>query len=404
MSIETPSGSEIEITWIDRSADLVPLWDEWQALAKCRQADIYLMPEWFDIWWEYFGNGRQLACLVARQGGQLLGIVPFCIDKIRMGPLVTRVARLASTDPNCIVFHLPVEADVEAEVLTSGFDYLFRHLGCDLISFTPVSDLSDLIPLVRSSCLGKTSLSITDKIIGSHVVFDLPESFDQYLNGLSKKRRGQFRRDQKKLRQIYGMKADRIFPNADEFSSFALFHTRQWQALGGNGHFHDWPGSTGFYCGLAERMAGQEHVQLHKLIGRTEPLATQFVLVSGQTCFWRLPARSLDADVEGLSIGKVGLVVMIEQLISDGISRIEAGRGEYDYKMAYGGVDVPVHRLIVSSSTWSAGMRLRLLLAWADLLDLLYYRIWFLKLAPRLRRLTGAKPRPLWQAWIRTRL
>ncbi len=394
----------MEIAWVGRGEDLVPLQDDWQALAKRRQADIYLMPDWFDLWWEHFGDGRQLACLVARRGGALVGLVPFCIDRIRIGPLALRVARLAGTDPHCIVFHLPIEADVEAEVLAAGLDHLLGHLGCDLVSFTPVSGLSDLIPLVRHACSGRPTLSVADRSLGSHVVFDLPESFDQYLSGLSKKRRGQFRRDLKGLRDIYGMESSRVFPHADEFTDFTLFHTRQWQASGRNGHFHDWPGSAGFYCALAERMAGGGHVQLHKLTGRTGPLATQFVLASGQTCFWRLPARTLDAEAERLSIGKVGLVLMIEQLISDGIRRIEAGRGEYDYKLAYGGTDIPVHRFVVSRATWAVGMRLRLLLAWADLLDLLYYRVWFLKLAPRLRRLTGGRPQPLWRAWIRTRL
>lgn len=395
----------MKITWIRRHADLVRLRDEWQALAKRSRADIYLMPEWMDHWWEHFGDGRQLACLVVRRGGELVGLVPFCIDRIRIGPLTLHVARLAGTDPHCIVFHLPIQADIEAaEVLAAGFDHLFWHLGCDLVSFTPASELSDLIPLVRRACSASTSLSVIDQSHGSHVVFDLPESFDEYLGKLSKKRRGQFRRDLKGLRDIYGMESLRVFPDTDEFTDFSLFHTRQWQVSGRNGHFHDWPGSERFYCALSEQMAEAEHVQLHKLTGRTGPLATQFTLVSGQTCFWRLPARTLDAEAERLSIGKVGLVLMIEQLISDGVRRIEAGRGEYDYKLAYGGTDIPVHRLVVSRATWSAGIRLRLLLIWAALLDLIYYRIWFLKLAPRLRRLTGARPRPLWRAWIRTRL
>lgn len=404
MSDTARARSETEITWIGQREDLAPLQGEWQALADRRQADIYLMPEWFDLWWEHFGEGRQLACLVARRNGALVGLVPFCIDKIRIGPLALRIARLAGTDPHCIVFHLPVEADMEAEVMAVCLDHLFGHLHCDMISFTPVSDLSDLIRLVRSACSGRTALMVVDQSLGSHVVFDLPESFDQYLSGLSKKRRGQFRRDLKGLRGIYGMETSMVFPHAEEFNEFMLLHTRQWQALGRNGHFNDWPGSAIFYSSLAEQTAETGHVQLHKLTGRTGPLTMQFALVSGKTCFWRLPARTLDAEAERLSIGKVGLVLMIEQLISDGIRRIEAGRGEYDYKLVYGGTDIPVHRLVVSRATWLARTRLRLLLAWADLLDLLYYRIWFLKLAPRLRRLTGAKPRPLWRVWIRTRL
>ena len=45
---------------------------------------------------------------------------------------------------------------------------------------------------------------------------------------------------------------------------------------------------------------------------------------------------------------------------------------------------------------------MRLLLWWSDQLHLLYYRIWFLKLAPRVARFRG--PRPLWRSWIRSQV
>ena len=95
---------------------------------------------------------------------------------------------------------------------------------------------------------------------------------------------------------------------------------------------------------------------------------------------------------------------MFERMIQAGITRIEAGRGDYGYKIDYGGKTVPVHRLIVHRATAASTWQLSALLAWADLLNLVYYRVWFLKLAPRLRQKTNATPQPLWRSWIRTRL
>jgi hypothetical protein len=40
---------------------------------------------------------------------------------------------------------------------------------------------------------------------------------------------------------------------------------------------------------------------------------------------------------------------------------------------------------------------------WSGLVDLVYYRLWFLKLAPTLRRI-GLARAPLWQYWVKTRL
>jgi hypothetical protein len=93
---------------------------------------------------------------------------------------------------------------------------------------------------------------------------------------------------------------------------------------------------------------------------------------------------------------------MVQELIGAGVTAIEAGRGGYDYKLSYGGRNVPVQRLLFypAKQVWRA----RLLLAWSDLLHLLYYRIWFLRLAPRMRRWFGLRPRPLWWLWIKSRV
>ena len=191
-------------------------------------------------------------------------------------------------------------------------------------------------------------------------------------------------------------------PDRADFADFAEFHARQWLAVGKGGHFSDWAGSLAFYCDLADRRGSDGPVRFFHLDGRDAPLATQFALISGRTAHWRLPARTLDPEADKFSIGKVGLIDMIEGLIGLGVQRIEAGRGEYGYKLSYGGQSVPVSRLLLGPS---AGARsLALLLAWSDLIHLLHYRIWFLKLVPRMRQLTGGQPGPLWSYWRKTRL
>ena len=60
------------------------------------------------------------------------------------------------------------------------------------------------------------------------------------------------------------------------------------------------------------------------------------------------------------------------------------------------------HTLPVTADQ-SRAARFQLGLTQADLIHLLYYRVWFLKLAPRLRQKLGLKPRPLWRLWIRSR-
>lgn len=396
---------DLAISWIEDPRELEMLQGEWPTLARLSQPEIYFSPDWLIPWWKHFGQGRRLTCMVARQDGVLVGFLPFCTETIWLGPLPVRIARLAGTDPHCMVFALPLAPGFEAGLLGAALDHLLRDLRCAAVSFTPASDRAHYLQTIQKLGSHPSDILVIDRPNGSHVIFDLPGSFDEFLSTrLSKKRRSQFRRDVAGLEEKFGMQDLRTVPDRAAFGDFVHFHNRQWMAVGKGGHFADWPGSTAFYRDVTASSSEGRGVNFFLLKGTDGPLATQFALISEQTCHWRLPARALDPELERLSIGKVGLLMMIKQLIEGGIRQIEAGRGEYDYKLAYGGESVPVHRLVVSRSARAARIRLRLLLVWADLLNLLYYRIWFLKLAPRLRRLTGGKPRPLWRAWIRTRL
>ena len=390
--------------WIEQPEALWALCAEWQALAIRTDAEVYLRPAWLSTWWDHFGTGRTLACLTIREEGRLVGLLPFCIERIWAGLVPVRIARLAGTDPHCIVGRLPLEVDVAAMALHEALWHLVNSKGCHAVSFTPVSDQAAHLPVLRGIGRNESGLALHEEGDGSHVIFDLPGDFSTWLAQLSKKRRSQFQRDLRALQLRYGMQGTEIIPDGAAIGRFVEFHNQQWQAVGRGGHFSDWPGSEDFYRDLADRPAVESPMRLYVLTGTMGPLATQFSLIGGSTAQWRLPARCLDPEAERLSIGKVGLLRMIEAMIGQGITRIEAGRGDYDYKLSYGGQSIAVWRFLVFRNTWRDKLRLRWLLVWGDLLHLLYYRIWFLKLVPKLRKHLRLAPCPLWRSWIRTRL
>ena len=398
------SLSGLDLSWVDTIAALEPLYPEWHALADRVGADVYMFPDWFGPWWTHFGAARTPRVLVVRRDGVLVGLLPFCIETIWAGPWPMRIARLAGIDPHCMVFTLPVEPAETDLVLKMGLCDLLGRFGCAAVSFTPVSGQADHLAALQS--LAQTSeLRVTNLPDGSHVMFPLPDSFEMFLaTRLSKKRRSQFRRDFAGLEARFGMTSARSVPDAAAFAQFVAFHNQQWQAVGYGGHFADWPNSAAFYGAVCACSDPDYGIGLFEQVGQDGLLATQFALISGTTAHWRLPARSLDPEADHLSVGKVGLVLMIKTLIEAGYRRIEAGRGEYDYKLVYGGENVPVHRVMISRAGTMAGLRLRALLAWVDLMDIGYYKIWFKRIHPRLRKITGGASRPLWRAWIRSRL
>lgn len=383
--------------------------EEWTNLIDRVGADIYAAPVWVLTWWAHFGKGRTMRTLLARNAnGDLVALIPFMIHTIWLGPIRVRIAKLAATDPNTVIFHLAAEEQAVKPSLTEALSDLLGQGRADLISFTPASERGQILEAARDVVAhydpSNPPLALQDNATGTHTVFELPDSFDDYIGNLSKKRRNQYRRDLKRLQSDHGLTTQVTHPCATHFQDFVRFHNQQWQEAGKGGHFTDWARSEAFYSDLAEATLQSQKTCFIEQNGHNSILAIQFCLVSGQVCHWRLPARSTNPGLERLSLGKVGLIQMIEKLIESGVTRIEAGIGDYGYKLVYGGEAVPTYRLIISRHSIWARMRLRLCLGWARLLHLAYYRLWFSRLAPRLRSILPFRHKPLWATWVRTRI
>lgn len=389
------------LRWVEGWQALEPLFPAWQDLVQRTGAEIFLSPQWLRAWWPEHGRGRRLLALVAEEEGRLIALLPFMLDRFWLGPIPLRIARLAATDPNAMVLALPVEPGHQATLLARACHDLTTRFGASFVSFTPVSDRAAFLP----DLLALPGLTGLRQPQGTHSFFDLPHSYAAYSETMiSNKRRGQIRREISGLTATFAMENSHFRPSPAQVDDFVAFHNIQWQAAGKGGHFSDWPRSHQVYRALAPLSQEGQGLHLFTQTGSEGPLASQLCLISGQTCHWRLPARTLDARADKLSIGKIGLVLMIQDLIAMGVTRIEGGRGVYDYKTQHGGQDVPVSRLILARPIALARLVLQAAVAWANLVDLAYYRIWFKKIAPRLRQRLGLPARPLWRLWIGSRI
>jgi CelD/BcsL family acetyltransferase involved in cellulose biosynthesis len=181
---------------------------------------------------------------------------------------------------------------------------------------------------------------------------------------------------------------------------FVALHTAQWRAEGKLGHFGDWPGSEAFTRDLVSRMAVTGRARFYEIAGDGRVLAIEQCFALGDRCYWRLPARDPDPELRKMGLGRTSAAELFRVIVEDGQTTVEAGPGHYEYKVRLGGAEHPLRRLVISGRSASSRRRAAVLLGWADLLHLVYYRGWFLKLAPRL----GYRRRPLSRSWIRTRL
>jgi CelD/BcsL family acetyltransferase involved in cellulose biosynthesis len=378
--------------------------EEWDQFVLDVAGDIYVTYDWCRIWWRHYGQRRQLRLFVFRAGNGVVGIAPMFIEHVWLGPVGLKMAKRVGADFALTVFTLPVAADYAEKAYHELIMTLIEDENCDAVWFGIMPGNDATADRLRHLCrLHREQLMVLrDASEGPHTVFKLPESFDLYVAGLNKRQRQNYRRDINLLNKSFNVGKDVVREPSDlldAFESFKLLHDRQWKAEGKLGHFGDWPNSVAFNNDLVLALSPHDRCRILRLLLDGRLVALQYVFLFGDSCYWRLPARIVDDGLARFGLGRIGLMQLIEGVIDEGFRRIEAGRGHYEYKLQLGGEELEARSIIIGTRRLGAALRTWLFFKLSDILHLVYYRIWFLRLAPRLRI-----SRPLWRIWIRCHL
>jgi CelD/BcsL family acetyltransferase involved in cellulose biosynthesis len=375
---------------------------EWDDLIARLDGSLYMSFGWCRVWWDHYGDGRHLRLMAVRDGSELVGVLPFFIESLGVVLGRARVAKLVGSDSTLAIVDPPVEAGAATEALERAMARLLQDDRCDLVHLGPCSGETRL-EAVRGSVanLAGEARIVRDREAGSHTVFEMPDGFDAYLKGLSRNQRSNYRRNLNKLNGAFKFAVDVVSdaPTLEhEFDAFVEMHQAQWKAVNKLGHFGDWPGSREFTRDLVSDLARVDQVRLIRLLADDQVVTYYFCFRLNDTFYWRLPAR-LTGKWDEFAVGRIGLLKMMEVAAAEGATAIEAGTGRYDYKDKLNAQTLPLYSVSVRRRGLAAAWRARVTLALGDLLHLAYYKVWFQRVAPRVRILRG----PLWRSWIRRR-
>jgi CelD/BcsL family acetyltransferase involved in cellulose biosynthesis len=380
-----------------------PFQSAWNGLVLRTGADVYQTFDWCRLWWHYYGGRRQLHLLLCFSGEELVGLVPAFIEILWLGPTRLRVAKLAGSDYTLNLCNLPVSVDVLPSVISQAIHHFLGKHRCDLLLLGPLSGpaarMDELIATARSE--GELVETIESVGNSCNTYFDLPETFEKYLQVIGKQQRGNLNRTLTQFSKVCRVAFDVVTqPDklAGGFESFCLLHNAQWRAEGKLGHFGDWPHAEQFNRDLVRTLGRQGMVRFHRILAGDQVVSLQYGFVFGNTNHWRLPARVFSPEWDRLSFGRMGLAKMIEASIAEGHQIVEGGRGHYAYKIQMGGREWPLRTLQLKRRGIGVSARVRVFRAMASMLNLVYYKALFIRLGPRLAVLQ----RPLWPVWIRS--
>ncbi|MDB6169021.1 MAG: hypothetical protein JWM88_1885 [Verrucomicrobia bacterium] len=379
-----------------------PFRDAWNAVVAQSGADIYQTFEWCEIWWKYYGTKRQLHVQLFFEQDRLIGVFPGFVENLRIGPAALRIAKPVGTDYTLNLSNLAILPEFIEAAVGRVLRYFVEECACDLVLIGPLSGPNARIDQLVA--LGRQMPEIVGDVRARgdscNTYFALPDSFETYLKQLDKKQRSNFKRMMDQSSKAHRITFDVI---SDEeratpaFEEFCRQHETQWRTDGKLGHFGDWPHAVEFNRELIHALAGRGCVRFYRILADDAVISAQYCFVFGKTVYWRLPSRVRSAEWDRLSLGTMGLVKMVDALISEGVTVIEGGRGHYAYKVHHGASEFPLRTLQFVRRGTASAVKVRLFTLCARILDFVYYRIVFMRIAPRVRSLQ----RPLWPFWIR---
>ncbi|MEL7256879.1 MAG: GNAT family N-acetyltransferase [Pseudomonadota bacterium] len=400
------NAKDLEISWLE-IAEADAILPEWQTLVTRTNSDVWFSPDWIRPWSRHFAGKRQMRLLSARSEGTLVAVLPFVIDTLWPFGVPVRLAQLAGPHPLFGVLALPIEKAQLEEVIKKATHDLITSHRCNCVSLAPISDTHGNPEHIEHALASMSDVIVhPDTCPRAHTIIPLPDSFDDYLSKLSRNRRNKYRKTKRILEEDHNVTTQLLTGTgaAQALNAFIDMHNAQWQEKGRLGHFADWPGSAAFYADFCATDSENNSARLYLQRGPTgDAISALFCFVAGQSCHALVPARRADPSLPKLDIGLHAQFERIEHLIGENIRVLDSGAGEYDYKASLKGETVDMHRFLIGRKTPLGKAKLALLRHYANCLNLLYYRIWFNRMAPKLRKL-GLKTGPLWQSWIRSRV
>lgn len=260
---------------VNQFEDLARYRSAWNGLwLQTRNASFFQSFDWFETYWQHFGEGQRLRALVVGQGCDLIGILPLVVRRERMG--IGRLRVLTYPVDDWATFFGPIGPNATATLLAG-----MRHVRQTARDW----DLLDLRWVDEAGCdHGRTPQAMTlagfapqKETWGHAPVVEIAGSWDAYWGGRAKKWRHNVSRLQRRLDELGSVRYVRHRPEGLEHGD----SDPRWDLYDACVHLAErsWQGSSTTGTTLSHAKVRQFLRDVHEVAARLGCLDLNLLLV-----------------------------------------------------------------------------------------------------------------------------
>jgi CelD/BcsL family acetyltransferase involved in cellulose biosynthesis len=361
------------ITSAVEMADYAALWD---TLVEACHCDVpFLLWEWMSSWIAELAEGAEIRILAVYDGGSLVALAPFCVEKVHCGGLFSlRVLKPAACGISDY-FDLISGADRAGEWAAAVWQHVFGPLKpeWDVLELREMRGDSPLLlafeNLARADgrCRGAATFKRT---VCPYVA--LPESWDAYLAGCGRARRYYLLSSRRRLAaagdlQVHFCESAEDLPR--RMADLISLNKKSWSDRGGSDSFAS-PELERFHLRAARSFLDRGELLLCSLTLDGEHIASFYGFEYRKRMYYYISAVK-KLPHKRVNVLDTLLGFCMEESIKRGCSEFDMLRGGETYKLRW----TPLSRQVVSVRFFSGTVRSRALRLCRGVRDLCKYVI-----------------------------
>lgn len=304
---------------------------DWTNLFKQTNCVPFLSYEWISAWLEKLAENRQIYLLKAFRHGELIGILPLCLQTKKVfGLRFRQLGFLGEEIGGADYLDLIAKDENKAEIWAGIFEFLQNEKSFDSINLENLGQNSETISILENLC--GSSKFFRFKAVTSSVCpqIKLGSGWENVLN--QSKRKDNFKRRLKKLEKTEGFEFRSVTDKNEisaAFERFAFLHEKRWEKDGGS-EATGLPQLMAFHREVIKDLAEKDLVRFDEIWAEGECRASVYGLDNGKTFYYY--NAGYDLDWANRSVGMVLIGLSICAAISRGNTTYDFLRGEETYK------------------------------------------------------------------------